>query len=197
MEEIWKDIEGYGGYYKVSNMGRVMSITREVSCKKGTKPVKGRILKPRKNPKGYVLVHLAFGNKKGSKQIHRLVVEQFIGKIPVGYEVNHLNMIRDDNRVSNLEICTPSENVRHSFLNSNRRTCGWGRFGILNPVSRPVLQYDLNGNLINEFAAINEAERRTGIPASGITKCVTLKYKTSGGFMWKYKNNQYEGHRRY
>lgn len=112
--EIWKDIEGYEGMYQVSNMGRVKSLTRKVW--NYTKP--GRILKPGAKENGYLHVGLSNGlNVEKHAHVHRLVAKAFIPN-PNNYpEVNHKNMNKADNRVENLEWCTPRYNKAH-FRNS-------------------------------------------------------------------------------
>lgn len=64
--------------------------------------------------KGYSRVCLYLGGAKCYMFVHRIVASVFIGEIPIGMEVNHINGIKTDNRLDNLEICTPSENVTHS-----------------------------------------------------------------------------------
>lgn len=105
IEEIWKDILGYEGLYQVSNLGRVKSFPRPGNWKE-------RILNPIIN-KGYLHVGLRKDGKEKRFRVHRLVVEAFLGKIPDGFVVNHINEIKSDNRLENLEIVTQKENVNH------------------------------------------------------------------------------------
>lgn len=104
MEEIWKDIEGYEGYYQVSNLGRVKSLR----TKKNLTPVSDNY--------GYQIVclHSRSGTQKNHK-IHRLVSFAFIPTDKKRPEVNHKNGIKTDNRVENLEWCSSSENKLHAF----------------------------------------------------------------------------------
>jgi len=106
MEEIWKDIPGYEGLYRVSNIGRVWSVYHS------------RILSNKKAGRGYLSIQLC---KKGVKRrfyIHRLVAGGFL---PVPdkerCEINHKNLDKTNNCVSNLEWVTPSENFEHAYRN--------------------------------------------------------------------------------
>lgn len=109
MSEIWKDIQGYEGIYQVSNLGRVKSLVYKNE----------RILKPIIDKDDYFRVSLCKKGSKTIKLIHRLVVETFIGDIPKGMVVNHINSNRQNNFVDNLEIVTQFENVIHSINNGN------------------------------------------------------------------------------
>ena len=103
MKEIFKPIPGYEGLYEISNLGRVKSL----------KFSNERILKPCLNNIGYPRVGLLKGGAQKNKFIHRLVLLAFIGESEL--QVNHINGIKTDNRLENLEYCTASENIRHSF----------------------------------------------------------------------------------
>lgn len=115
MEEIWKDIIGFENLYQVSNLGRVKSLNR-FRIGKSNKPVKvnERILKQRINNWGYLQVILCKENKLYCKYIHRLVCETFHPNPHELPQVNHINGIKTDNYVDNLEWCTLKENVQHS-----------------------------------------------------------------------------------
>ena len=109
--ENWKHIFGYEGHYMISDLGRVMSIKGEP-----------KILAHLKNPRGYRIATLSKNNETKIFIVHRLVMMAF--KPIAGAEnltVNHINAIRDDNRLENLEWCTQSENLKHAYSIGTKR----------------------------------------------------------------------------
>lgn len=132
MKEIWKDIKGYEGFYRVSNMGRVETLERIITRTNGRKlPIHGKILTPIMNL-DYEHVILADMSKKiKNKQlkVHRLVAQAFIPNPENKPQINHKNFIRNDNRVENLEWVTVLENSQHAMKYKRDQI---GRKGILN-----------------------------------------------------------------
>lgn len=115
--EIWKDVKGFEGIYKVSNLGRVVGLYRTVFVTPTPKLIKGGILSTTLQNNGYLRVGLRDnGKKRLSKSVHRIVLHSFN---PVdNYEelqVNHINGIKSDNNLDNLEWCTASENQIHAL----------------------------------------------------------------------------------
>lgn len=111
MEEVWKPVVGRESEYLVSNLGRV----------KGCRKLDGnglwrreRMLILSTTEDGYKRANFSFRCKAQSRAVHRIVYETFIGPIPDGFEINHKNGIRDDNRPENLEALTHSDNVKYS-----------------------------------------------------------------------------------
>lgn len=104
----WRAVRGYAGYYEVSSCGQVRSLDR--TCTDGH-VYRGRLLKQRPNVKGYLRVALSFGCKTVSRSVHSLVLEAFVGKRPDGHETRHLNGIKSDNRLENLQWGTRLENA--------------------------------------------------------------------------------------
>jgi hypothetical protein len=116
-EEIWKDIEGYEGYYQVSNMGRVKSLAREVICNNGIRILKEKIRKQHTNRHlGYNYVMLSKDNKQINYRVHRLVADAFIPNPYKKPQVNHIDKVKTNNKVYNLEWCTQEENMKHSYI---------------------------------------------------------------------------------
>lgn len=102
INEEWRAVVGYEGYYEVSNWGRIRRI-------------KPKILRPARGGGGYPYVALYREGVATSRRIHRMVVEAFIGPIPDTLHVNHRNGAKDDNRAENLEIVTRSQNMIHRY----------------------------------------------------------------------------------
>ena len=112
--ERWRGLPSNRNYL-VSDHGRVMRITTG----KGTEP--GRVLKPGKTKDGYLKVELFNHGSPSSRYVHRLVVEAFIGEVPVGLEVNHISGQKSDNRLENVEVVTHAQNTSHAWDTGLRR----------------------------------------------------------------------------
>ncbi|MBN2853476.1 MAG: HNH endonuclease, partial [Clostridia bacterium] len=102
MEEIWKDIQGYEGFYQVSNMGNVKSVERMVKhFLYGERFARSQILKPAKNNRGYLCVSLWKDGKGVSKTVHRLVLNAFNPNINNEPEINHIDGNKENNEITN------------------------------------------------------------------------------------------------
>lgn len=111
MKELWKDVPGYEGLYKVSNVGNVSSL------------YSGRLLRKRISTNGYYVVDLTKDHSKSTHRVHRLVALAFIPAVDGKPIINHIDGDRLNNSISNLEWCTQSENVSHAYdigLNRNK-----------------------------------------------------------------------------
>lgn len=118
VNEIWKPVVGYEGLYEVSNLGRVKSLPRHST--------KGGIMKLYTNNRnGYVYVGLCKENKKYTKRVHVLVAEAFKGyKSGKDLVIDHINCLKTDNRLENLDIVTQKENDRRSRENKLQKFTG-------------------------------------------------------------------------
>ena len=157
------------GLYQVSNLGRIKSLARK---RKGTTNTKDIIMKSC-NKNGYNVVNLWKSNKKKTLKVHRLVAEAFIPNPHKKPYVNHLNAIRNDNNMNNLEWCTQKENILYAYRISSRQT-------------RRIEQYDLKNNFIRSWSSIKDASNKLKISDGHICSCCKGKRKSAGGFIWKY-----------
>lgn len=115
--EVWKDIEGFEGEYKVSNLGSVRSVDRFIDTTRGKRRLEGRLIKPYKTPYGYLVVKL----KEKNMMVHRIVAETFIDN-PYGLpQVNHIDGDKTNNNYTNLEWITNRENVIHAYKTGLRK----------------------------------------------------------------------------
>jgi hypothetical protein len=117
MEEIWKPVIGYEGFYEVSNYSKIKSLARIVIRGNDKLNLKEKILSPNKNTSGYLQVGLSKNGKTRQFQIHRLCAMSFIGN-DVKEEVNHIDGDIYNNHISNLEWVSRAENNCHRASNT-------------------------------------------------------------------------------
>ena len=180
--ETWKDIRGYEGLYEISDLGRIRSLGRVCNAKGNSTSIKkSRILVQEITVYGYCRVRLFSLDGKGKHYaVHRLVTQTFLGDIE-GMEINHKNEIKTDNRVINLEIVTSKENCNYGTRNKRLSEANQKNKALW---CKPVIQKDLDGNVIAEFSSRLEAERVTGVDNRHISNCCKGTRKTAGGFIW-------------
>jgi len=116
--EVWKSIPNYVGLYKVSNYGRVKNLRRIVYRGNGNHPrqIQERLLKPCADGRGYYTVKLCGRTHK----VHVLVATAFCHRKKHHTQVNHIIRDKRNNTSLNLEWCTGSQNIKHSFLDGKR-----------------------------------------------------------------------------
>lgn len=187
---IWKAIQGYEGYYEVSDTGLVRSLDRVVpDTKSGLKHLKGKIMKQtesigRTRDSGYYVVNLRKNHTTNVTPVHRIVAETFIENSQGLPTVNHIDGDKHNNHVTNLEWVSYSENNIHALKN-----------GLRNPRGICIRQMDLDGRFISDFKSACEASRVTGIGRAMISHCVNGRANSAGGFRWSKvdKCNDYLG----
>lgn len=113
--EIWKDVVGYEGLYKVSNMGRVYAMPKKwnVGLNGVTHEHDGKMLNQYSHKYGYKTLTLRKDKKAKGYSVHVLVAQAFLEHTPCGFKlvVDHVNNDPTDNRVENLQIVTHRFNV--------------------------------------------------------------------------------------
>ncbi len=172
--EFFVFIDGFNEDYKISNLGRVVSLKNKDE----------KLLSITINDKGYPIVFLSKNNSTKHFSIHRLVAIAFIPNPDNKPQVNHKNGIRTDFSIPNLEWNTASENVVHSYkvLGKIHNTTG-----MFNRCGKKVAQYDLDGNLLNIFESTMDAERKLKISNTNISfACKSSSNRSFSGFLFKY-----------
>lgn len=178
--EEWKAIPDYNERYFASTLGRI-------------KNSKGKILKPQVGTGGYLYVAISKEpNKFKLCRLHRVIASTFIPNPNNLPQINHIDEDKLNNQVSNLEWCTNSYNMNYGsraqkFYESNKNC---------KTLSKPVCQYNLEGDLIKIFPSAAEAARSIKtttdikIIKSRICNCCREIYKKGNsayGFIWRYK----------
>lgn len=162
--EIWKQIPNLSGY-EASSSGNIRSLKRKTPY-----VMVGGI-----DNGGYRIVTIRGDKSQVTKLVHRLVAITFLKNPDNKKTVNHINGVKLDNRIENLEWNTYSENINHAFkygLNVSKR-------GV------PVVQLDLNDNIIAKFPSLLAASKATKVFSGNICMCVNGHYKQSNGFKFK------------
>ena len=172
MIEEWKDIEGYEGLYQVSNLGNVRSLWFE----------KERLLKLYKDMKGYYRITLCKNGRQQNRSVHRLVAEAFIPNIDNKPSIDHINTIKNDNRVENLRWVTNKENSNNPLTKEKQ---------IKSKISKPILQLDKNMELVKKWNGVREIERELNYPHNNISKCCKNQYgfKSAYGYKWGFEED--------
>lgn len=183
MNEEWRSVVGYEGFYEVSSFGRVRCIA--ILTKWGSVTKVNRIMKQRDTHDGYKRVSLSLNKKLKHKTVHRLVALAFIPNPQNLPEINHKDENTKNNCVENLEWCSRKYNANYGTL--PQRESEWG---INHPKkSIPVVKMALDGEFLAEYPSIKEAARQHGIGDECIVRCCKGKQETSAGYKWKYKKD--------
>lgn len=183
-KETWKNIPLYEGHYMASTYGNIKSMGKGNNTN-----ARVSILKQCTYKSGYKYVELCHNGVYKKILVHRLIALTFLKKKKGKKIVNHKNGNKADNRMDNLEWVNASENVKHAYslgLSQPTRPMT-GRLGINNPGSKRVLQFDMNGSIINKYHGTCEASRQTGIRQGNIWSVIVGKRKSAGNFKWAYE----------
>lgn len=187
-EEKWVDIEGFEGFYRVSNLGRVMS------KKKGY----WNILSIKNSRGDYLSVVLKRNNKDKhslSIKVYRLVYLSFVGQIPKGkkYHIHHIDGNKQNNNVNNLKLVNSSEHHKIHIAENPLMLSGLVRYNKYDK-TKAIMQFDLDGNYIKTYLNGVEASKETGICRRNILQVANKEpynkngnvRKQAGGFIWRF-----------
>ena len=168
-KEIWKSVIGYERLYKVSNLGKVKSMNYKHTGL-------SKILTPIKTHNGYLQVKLYRYGKMSREYVHRIVASAFIPNFETKPQVNHKNENKSDNRVENLEWVTSKENLNYGTRVKRAAKSK----------SKSVLQFSIDGKLLNTWESARLAARTLGYNQGNISQCCVGIFKTMYGYKWKY-----------
>lgn len=179
IKEEWKTIEGFP-CYKVSNLGRVMSYKN---------PKKPKLLRPRANNQGYMLLSLARGEKWGegkgkgeTVRVHKLVADAFIPNPENKCHIDHIDTNTKNNVASNLRWCTPKENANNPITKARHDKAAKEN---AKEKKQIVLVYDENLQIQSAFTSTADAGK-LGYNQGNISSCCMGVLKRYLGLIWSY-----------
>lgn len=177
--EAWKDIPWYEELYQASTEWNVRSINFNK-----TWMIKNVSLM--KQNTGYYQVWLSKKWIVKRYSVHRVILITFVWQSSL--EVNHIDWIKTNNRLLNLEYCTKSENMKHAYRTwLSKKPKNKIMIWTDNPMTRWILQIDSNWNVIKEYISAVEASNELWVLRSWISNCCTWKRKTTGWYRFQFK----------
>ena len=156
-KEVWKELDNIIGY-EISSNGKIRNKNKKE-------------LKTFFDKDGYVCIKIHDRHYK----LHRLVAKAFLNDYSEKLEVNHINGIKSDNNINNIEMCSHKQNINHSYY-------------VLNNKIKKIKQYDLQGNFIREWKNSKEIYDTYGYKRYNISRACNKKRKTAYGYIWEYIN---------
>ena len=179
--EIWKDVAEYEGFYQVSNRGNVRSLARVDSL--GRK-CRGRVLKQGYSGGGYPQVDLYKNGKGKIGLIHRLVAEAFIPNPESLPQVNHIDEVKDNNNVENLEWCDARYNSNYGTRDIRKAQAK----------SKKIRAVNIKTNETVTFNSVKEAGSK-GYSNGAVSQACRELYKTRHGKLVGGDGRTYKGYR--
>lgn len=188
--EIWADIEGFEGYYQISDMGRVKSLDRFVpNARHGEIKITQRIMKMNFCTSGYLKATFRKNRIYTQRMAHRLVGIHFIENPENKPQINHKKGIKTDNRKTELEWSTMGENNLHAYRTGLKKhhACWKGKTGYAHNKSKEVIQFTLEMVEVQRFGSATEAAKQLGL-SNNIGYFIS-KGKPNNGMYFQYSKN--------
>ena len=207
MKEIWKDIAGYEGYYQVSNLGEIRSLTRLVPTRREgftANKYNGRYIRQKLSRHGYYDVSLMKDCKRKTFRVHRLVAIAFVpNDDPINKtQINHIDEVKTNNKATNLEWCDAKYNCNYGTRNErmgknvsvslkrNKSMCGennprYGLRGGLCPTAKKVYQYTEDMKLVKVWLSLIDTSL-AGFSQQQVWRAATGRKESYAGFIWSY-----------
>ena len=173
--EYWAFIPGYDNRYMISSLGRVKCLYWKNNAYGGSLYKRELIMKPQKDPKGYLRIQLSLNKHKTTHKIHILVAQAFIPNMKHLPQVNHKDGDKTNNKVSNLEWCDNACNQQHAWDSGLRKGAA-------------VIRVSLSGKEIDIWPTLSAAGRAVNGFPSCIQAVCDKKRKTYKGYKWVYYN---------
>lgn len=184
--EIWKSIPGYEDIYEASNHGNVRSIDRKIryshTGRVEFRPGKVLIITTNKKH-GYSYVSLSKNGIAKTHRVHKLVLWAFKGKHSNTLVINHINGIKSDNRLINIEVCTQSQNLKHSHKVLGNMPHNKGKIG---KYGKAVIVKDRNGKMLAEYPNAN-CMSKDGFNHRHVNECCNGKRKSHRNLLYTFK----------
>lgn len=175
-KEQWKDIRGYERFYQASSRGRIRSLDRTIHQTKGTtvyeRLMRGKIIKPRLQNNGYLMVKLSMDGRMKLLTVHRLVLAAFTPATDESLIVNHKDGNKLNNDLINLEWVTHQENNLHAVAHN-----------LVAKTSNKAVICTTTGM---EYPSITAAAKAIGVTRGAIAQAIRKNQK-SQGLQWKKK----------
>lgn len=189
--EVWNNVKGYEGLFKVSNYGRVKSLPR-VTRKYEL------IIASHIGPRGYYEINIYLNGERVHKKVHRIVATSFLDNTENKPSIDHIDGNKLNNTLLNLRFVTNKENS-NNLITKERLISACAKAKKKN--SKAVAQIGVKGNVIMIFKSVSEASKSTGISGSSISSVARgrvaktregwmIRNITAGGYKWKYINKE-------